>query len=129
VDTLDLTGPPVRLRYSWVWRPSGREGHEDYRVGITAKQYSRGGVRFWFVCPLVLDGVKCGRRVRKLYLPPAGRYFGATSPTSPPCSTAPGRPSDTTWLTGGWIGDGSGCTPRGDHTGALQRCRGVHAGL
>ena len=32
-----------------------------------------GGSRPWFVCPGVVDGVPCGRRVGKLYGP--GRYF------------------------------------------------------
>lgn len=35
-----------------------------------------GGSRWWFVCSLLIDGKCCGRRVRKLYLPPGGRYFG-----------------------------------------------------
>jgi hypothetical protein len=35
-----------------------------------------GGVRWWFLCPLHVDGVPCGRRVGKLYLPPVGRSFG-----------------------------------------------------
>jgi hypothetical protein len=33
-------------------------------------------LRWWFVCPLILGGVPCGRRVGKLHLPPQGRYFG-----------------------------------------------------
>lgn len=35
-----------------------------------------GGVRWWFVCPLVKDGVTCNRRVKKLFLPQGGQYFG-----------------------------------------------------
>ncbi len=35
-----------------------------------------GGLRYWFTCPLVTDGVVCNRRVRKLYLPPDRQYFG-----------------------------------------------------
>jgi hypothetical protein len=35
-----------------------------------------GGIRWWFLCPLMAEGSPCGRRVGKLYLPPAGRYFG-----------------------------------------------------
>jgi hypothetical protein len=33
-----------------------------------------GGKRWWFICPLIINGVACNRRVRKLYL--WGRYFG-----------------------------------------------------
>ncbi len=35
-----------------------------------------GGVRWWFVCPLVINGRLCRRCVQKLYLPPRGRYYG-----------------------------------------------------
>ena len=35
-----------------------------------------GGRRWWFTCPLAIDGVSCKRRAAKLYLPPYGRYFG-----------------------------------------------------
>ena len=33
-----------------------------------------GGRRHWFTCPLARDGIRCGRRVGKLYL--RGRLFG-----------------------------------------------------
>jgi hypothetical protein len=35
-----------------------------------------GPTRYWFKCPLLIDGHLCGRLTAKLYLPPAGRYFG-----------------------------------------------------
>lgn len=35
-----------------------------------------GGVRWWFICPLIVKEVACNRRARKLYLPPGARYFG-----------------------------------------------------
>lgn len=35
-----------------------------------------GGSRWWGRCPLGIDGLPCGRRVAKLYLPPDCRYFG-----------------------------------------------------
>ena len=35
-----------------------------------------GGVRWWFTCPLLVQGKRCNRRVGKLYLPPGARYFG-----------------------------------------------------
>jgi hypothetical protein len=42
---------------------------------VTTQPYF-GGVRWWFICPLTVDGRVCQRRVRKLYLPSGGRYFG-----------------------------------------------------
>jgi len=35
-----------------------------------------GGRRYWFTCPLVLNGRSCQRRVGMLFLPPGGNYFG-----------------------------------------------------
>jgi hypothetical protein len=35
-----------------------------------------GGVRWWFICPLIEDGLACKRRVKKLFLPPGETYFG-----------------------------------------------------
>src|SRR5262249_13469992 len=48
----------------------------DYRVGLTTTRPRFGGLRWWFICPLVVNGYPCGRRVGKLYLPPGGRYSG-----------------------------------------------------
>jgi hypothetical protein len=52
------------------------EGTEhQYRVRLqTTPCFS--GARWWFTCPLAVDGQACGRRVGKLYLPPGGKYFG-----------------------------------------------------
>jgi len=35
-----------------------------------------GGIRWWFLCPLHNAGTTCNRRVKKLFLPPRGQYFG-----------------------------------------------------
>jgi hypothetical protein len=35
-----------------------------------------GGMRWWFLCPLVKSGATCNRRVNKLFLLPRGEYFG-----------------------------------------------------
>jgi hypothetical protein len=48
----------------------------DYRVRLTTTQPRFGGLRWWFVCPLGVNGRACSRRVGKLYLPPGRRYFG-----------------------------------------------------
>jgi hypothetical protein len=48
----------------------------DYRVDLTATPLPWGGVKWWFLCPLIVDGTHCGRRVAKLYHPPGGRYYG-----------------------------------------------------
>ena len=51
---------------------------EDVRIPVSLQSTPTqfGGRRWWFTCPLVVNGVPCGRRVGKLYLPPKARYFG-----------------------------------------------------
>jgi hypothetical protein len=55
----------LTLNYRW------RDG-EDVQVPVwlqtTPTQF--GGKRWWFTCPLILNGVACRRRAGKLYLPP-----------------------------------------------------------
>ena len=76
VNTLDWTRPTVRLFYS-VTRTGAKERESlDYSVDLTTTRPRFGGLRWWFVCPLVFSGRPCGRRVGKLHLPPGGRYFG-----------------------------------------------------
>ncbi len=47
-----------------------------YPVQLSTTPLPWGGVRYWFVCPLIKEGITCKRRVGVLYLPPGGRYFG-----------------------------------------------------
>jgi hypothetical protein len=51
---------------------------ENVRVPVLLQRTrpTFGGRRWWFTCPLVVNGVPCGRRVGKLYLPPGAQYFG-----------------------------------------------------
>ena len=46
----------------------------SYLIRLVTTPCHLGGVRWWFICPLVRGAVACGWRVRKLYL--CGRYFG-----------------------------------------------------
>ena len=72
VDTTDRARPWVRLFYT-----DKRKGQDvDYRVMLQTTRPYFGGWRWWFTCPLVVNGQPCKRRVRKLYLPPGGLYFG-----------------------------------------------------
>jgi hypothetical protein len=51
-----------------------RSVEEPIRLTTTPCHF--GGERWWFLCPLVVDGRPCGRRVGKLYMPPSATYFG-----------------------------------------------------
>ena len=65
------TVPTITLEYYWRER-------EDIKVPIrlqsTPTQFA--GKRWWFTCPLIVEGRECNRRVGKLYLPPGEKYFG-----------------------------------------------------
>ncbi len=61
----------VELSYSRG--PEGRKDDVFYAVPLSRTPCNFGGSRPWFVCPVVVEGVSCGRRVAKLYL--KGRYF------------------------------------------------------
>ena len=83
--------------FTWVWQRDGRDvasigvrvrreavelsytvgpDGEDVRcsIALERRRCHFGGSRPWFVCPGVVNGVACGRRVAILYGPP-GRYF------------------------------------------------------
>ncbi|MBD3170816.1 MAG: hypothetical protein GF307_15170 [candidate division Zixibacteria bacterium] len=72
---------PVAINLSYMAGYEGRDKvHYDYEIQLTRTQCYLGGYRYWFVCPLTVDGKYCGRRSRILYLPPGlpanMKYFG-----------------------------------------------------
>lgn len=45
-------------------------------IETVATKCNFGGVRYWFRCPLRINGIPCNRIVSKLYLAPNCNYFG-----------------------------------------------------
>jgi hypothetical protein len=76
VETLTEASPYLHLSYSWVWPSRPEVQQASYSVDLTTTRPHLGGVRWWFICPLLRGGRPCRRRVCKLYLPPHARYFG-----------------------------------------------------
>ena len=74
LNTLTPGSEHIRIQYTI----SGAKEKEplDYTVGLRPVATPWGARRWFFVCPLVIDGRPCRRRAAKLYLPPGGRYFG-----------------------------------------------------
>jgi len=62
------------LQLSYRWTHAGEEVELPIRLETTPLHF--GGRRWWGICPLVVNGQACNRRVGKLCLPPGGRYFG-----------------------------------------------------
>ena len=61
----------LRLRYR------ANEVPVDYKVRLVTTKPNYGGLRWWFICPIVRRDGGPPRRVAKLYLPPGGKYFGS----------------------------------------------------
>ena len=72
LDTTNMQRPWVRLYYTLTQS----QQRLDYRVILQTTRPHFGGLRWWFVCPLSVQGQACRHRVAKLYLPPGGHYFG-----------------------------------------------------
>jgi hypothetical protein len=74
VFTQDMAQPLLRLSFSCTAR--GQAGPMGYHVRLATTRRRFGGLRWWFLCPLSVNGRHCCRRVGKLYLPPGSKYFG-----------------------------------------------------
>ena len=71
-----IGGGYARFNYTQTSSLSGEKTDLDYQVQLVTTPCKFGGKRYWFICPLVVKGQVCNRRVSKLYLPPGGKYFG-----------------------------------------------------
>ena len=74
VEGGENAGLQLRLKYVVSGEDYERDIEEEITLQPTYPHF--GGVRWWFLCPLVRGYVHCGRRVAKLYLPSGGYYFG-----------------------------------------------------
>jgi hypothetical protein len=71
---ITLSAGNDRLHLSYRVRVAGGEWEDvDETVRIVRLPCHFGGARRYFICPGVMNGVACGRRVTKLY--GSGRYF------------------------------------------------------
>ena len=69
---MDMHCPWLQLWYEIV-----RTQEEiEYAIALQTTRLHSGGRRWWFTCPLIINGDACERRVGKLYLPPGARYYG-----------------------------------------------------
>jgi len=64
------------MRFQYTAECKGDEQKVQYDCRIVSSKLHSGGKRWWFICPLIVNGRKCEHRVRKLYLPPGEIYFG-----------------------------------------------------
>lgn len=64
----------IQLRYANTSHWTGEKEDLDYRASLTTTPCHYGGIRYWFICPLTINGQYCGKRVGVLYS--VGKYFG-----------------------------------------------------
>jgi len=70
----EATPRGIALRYTTTDYDGSRTDH-DYDVLVKWTRCNFGGKRPYFICPGVVNGATCIRRVAKLYKPPTGLYF------------------------------------------------------
>ena len=63
----------VRFFYT-ITRHDGEKKQMDYKISLTTTPCNYGGLRYWYICPLSVNGRYCGRRVGTLYN--GGDYYG-----------------------------------------------------
>ncbi|MFC1496289.1 hypothetical protein ACFL52_02625 [Candidatus Margulisiibacteriota bacterium] len=64
----------INFRYTYTNNNTDYKEDMNYMVRLITTPCNYGGHRWWFICPLLINGNYCGRRVGVLYL--AGKYFG-----------------------------------------------------
>lgn len=65
----------IRFQYTQTDRHTGEKAELDYKARLDSTPCHFGGRRWWFICPLVVNGRACNRRVGVLYLGD-GKYCG-----------------------------------------------------
>jgi len=65
----------IRFQYTQTDKYTNEKSELDYRVRLAWTPCYFGGRRWWFICPLVVNGQLCESRVGVLYLG-GNKYFG-----------------------------------------------------
>ncbi len=66
----------IQFSYTCTDLNENKTSSHNYKIYLTTTKCNYGGHRFWFTCPLSVDGKYCSRRVGVLYKPPYIDYFG-----------------------------------------------------
>ncbi len=71
MNSISFTSSPdeklVTFHYEQSYLDTGEKKTIDYQARLTTTPCNFGGERFWFICPLQMSGIPCGRRVAVLY--------------------------------------------------------------
>ena len=64
----------IRLQYIYTSRSTGEKSNMDFKIPLVTTPCNYGGVRYWFICPLIKSKQYCGRRIGVVYS--VGKWFG-----------------------------------------------------
>jgi hypothetical protein len=76
VETGENGPSGLRFMYTITENDTGEKKDYNYVIPVVATPCNYGGERWWYVCPLVVNGRSCRRRCRIVYMPPGAEYFG-----------------------------------------------------
>ncbi len=74
LEPVSQEGLRLRLLYTQTNSNTGQKQEFNYIVNLVSTPCNFGELRYWFMCPLSKNGIKCNRRVGVLYK--GGDYFG-----------------------------------------------------
>ena len=66
----------LRFMYTITSNDSGEKKDYNYIIPVVSTSCNYGGKRWWYICPLIVNGRSCLRRCRIVYMPSGSEYFG-----------------------------------------------------
>lgn len=66
----------LRFMYTITDNETSKKKDFNYIIPVVSTPCNYGGKRWWFLCPMVVNGRSCQRRCRIVYMPPGAEYFG-----------------------------------------------------
>lgn len=66
----------LRFMYTITSSDSGEKKDYNYIIPVVSTSCNYGGKRWWYICPLIVNGRSCLRRCRIVYMPSGSEYFG-----------------------------------------------------
>jgi hypothetical protein len=66
----------LQLMYTITDNKTGEKRDYEYTIPVAATPCNYGGERWWYICPLIVNGKNCQRRCRIIYMPSGAEYFG-----------------------------------------------------
>ena len=70
------TSMKLRFRYYVMGEDKRKKSAQDYTISLRVSRSYKQKTWYWFICPLIINGKACKRRVRNLYFLPNSEYFG-----------------------------------------------------